>query len=67
MQSKCWRGRKALEERNKRISVLSKQVKTLADLKEVADATDKTVLNAKQVVELINRKVSNVIVMPLVS
>lgn len=38
-------------ESNKRISVLSKQVKTLADLKEVADAADKTVLNAKQYVE----------------
>lgn len=49
--------RKVHEERNKRISVLSKQVKTLADLKKVVDATDKTVLNAKQVVELINRKV----------
>ena len=43
--------RKALVESNKRISVLSKQVKTLADLKEVADAADKTVLNAKQYVE----------------
>ena len=49
--------RKALEESNKRISVQSKQVKTLADLKEVADATGKTVLNARQVVELINRRV----------
>lgn len=49
--------RKVHEERNKRISVLSKQVKTLADLKEVADAADKTALDAKQVVELITRSV----------
>lgn len=49
--------RKVHEERNKRISVLSKQVKTLVDLKEVADAADKAVLDAKQVVELINRSV----------
>lgn len=33
--------RKALEESNKRISVLSKKVKTIDDLKEVADAADK--------------------------
>ena len=49
--------RKALEESNKRISVLSKKVKTIDDLKEVADATDKAALDAKQVVELINRRV----------
>ena len=49
--------RKALEESNKRISVLSKKVKTIDDLKEVADAADKAVLDAKQVVELINRRV----------
>ena len=49
--------RKALEESNKRISVLSKKVKTIDDLKEVADAADKAALDAKQVVELINRRV----------
>ena len=49
--------RKALEESNKRISVLSKKVKTVDDLKEVADAADKAALDAKQVVELINRRV----------
>ena len=49
--------RKALEESNKRISVLSKKVKTIDDLKDVADAADKAALDAKQVVELINRRV----------
>ena len=49
--------RKALEESNKRISVLSKKVKTIDDLKEVADAADKAALDARQVVELINRRV----------
>lgn len=49
--------RKALEESNKRISVLSKKVKTIDDLKEVADAADKAALDAKQVVKLINRRV----------
>lgn len=48
---------KALEESNKRISVLSKKVKTIDDLKKVADAADKAALDAKQVVELINRRV----------
>lgn len=43
--------RKALEESNKRITVLSKKVKTIDDLKEVADAADKAVLDAKQVVK----------------
>lgn len=32
-------------------------VKTIDDLKEVADAADKAALDAKQVVELINRRV----------
>ena len=49
--------RKALEKSNKRISVLSKKVKTIDDLKEVADAADNAALDAKQVVELINRRV----------
>ena len=49
--------RKALEESNKRISVLSKKVKTIDDLREVAGAADKAALDAKQVVELIKRRV----------
>ncbi len=48
---------KALEESNKKITALSKKVKTIDDLKEVAEAADKAVLDAKQVVELINRRV----------
>ena len=35
--------RKALEENNKKISVLTKKVKSIDDLKEVADAADKAV------------------------
>lgn len=46
--------RKALEENNIRISVLSKKVNTIDDLKDVADAANKTALDVKQVVELIN-------------
>ncbi len=49
--------RKALEESNRKITALSKKVKTIEDLKEVAEAADKAVLDAKQVVELINRRV----------
>ena len=48
---------KALEESNRKITALSKKVKTVDDLKEVAEAADKAVLDAKQVVELINRRV----------
>ena len=49
--------RKALEESNRKITVLSKKAKTIDDLKEVADAADKAVLDAKQVIGLINRRV----------
>ncbi len=49
--------RKALEESNAKVSVLTQKVKSVDDLKEVADAADKAVLDAKQVIELINRRV----------
>ena len=48
---------KALEESNKKVSILTEKVKSVDDLKDVADAADKAVLDAKQVIELINRRV----------
>ncbi len=49
--------RTALEECNEKISVLTQKIKSVDDLKDVADAADKAVLDAKQVIELINRRV----------
>ena len=48
---------KALEESNKKVSILTEKVKSVDDLNDVADAADKAVLDAKQVIELINRRV----------
>ena len=49
--------RKALAESNKKVSALTLKVKEVNDLKDVAEAADKAVLDAKQVIELINRRV----------
>lgn len=49
--------RKALSESNAKIIALTKKVREVDGLKEVADAADKAVLDAKQVIELINRRV----------
>ena len=48
---------KALEESNKKVSILTEKVKSVDDLNDVADAADKAVLDAKQVIELVNRRV----------
>jgi len=48
---------KALEESNNKVSVLTEKVKSVDGLKDVAEAADKAVLDAKQVIELINRRV----------
>lgn len=47
----------ALSESNRKVAVLTEKVKSIDDLKEVLDATDKAALDAKQVIELINRRV----------
>lgn len=49
--------RRALEESNKKVKILTQKVKSIDDLKDVADAADKAVLDAKQVIGLINRRV----------
>ena len=49
--------RKALAESKERVTALTKKVKEVDDLKDVAEAADKAVLDAKQVIELINRRV----------
>lgn len=49
--------RKALAESNERVTALTKKVKEVDDLKDVAEAADKAVLDAKQVIDLINRRV----------
>lgn len=49
--------RQALSESNKKVTVLTEKVKSIDDLKDVLDATDKAALDAKQVIELINRRV----------
>ena len=47
----------ALSESNKKVAVLTEKVKSIDDLKDVLEATDKAALDAKQVIELINRRV----------
>ena len=49
--------RKALAESNERVTALTKKLKEVDDLKDVAEAADKAVLDAKQVIDLINRRV----------
>ena len=49
--------RQALSESNKKVTVLTEKVKSIDDLKDVLEATDKAALDAKQVIELINRRV----------
>ena len=49
--------RRALAESNEKVTTLTKKVKEVDDLKDVAEAADKAVLDAKQVIELINRRV----------
>ena len=47
----------ALSESSKKVTVLTEKVKSIDDLKDVLEATDKAALDAKQVIELINRRV----------
>ena len=54
MLDECQNG---LAESNRKIASLTEKVKVLEGYREVAEAADKAVLDSKQVVELINRRV----------